>query len=95
MPYKDAEEAKVAARDRKRKQRQGVTNDEGVTQKGVTLEGVTGQGVTRFEGLTQEQRLQLRGEDLTNFLEYHNIGTKPGQHPFYGMRSVVFTPLKR
>ena len=38
MPYKDAEESRNAAKERKRKQR-GVT-------KGVTLEGVTGQGVT-------------------------------------------------
>lgn len=31
---------------------------------------------------------------LNKFLAKNNVGGKSGQHPFYGMRSVIFTPSK-
>jgi len=55
MPYKDTDKAKVAARERKRRQRQGVTL-------GVTLEGVT--SVEGPENVTPLSRLDFIRQQL-------------------------------
>jgi len=55
MPYKDTDKAKVAARERKRRQRQGVTS-------GVTLEGVT--SVEGPENVTPLSRLDFIRQQL-------------------------------
>ena len=55
MPYKDKETAKVAAKGRQRKHRQGVTQ-----------EGVTGQGVTRIEFIKEALRIKDKDGQVLN-----------------------------
>ena len=78
MPYKNHEQRKRTQRESQRKRRMSTP--------GFVNPDVSTPTKVDIMGLTREE--------LTKFLDANNVGNKSGQHPFYGIPSVIFTRIE-